>query len=268
MKLRFIYILLLSWTLVSCSDYQKLLKSTDYELKWAKANEFFEQGKDQKVIDLLEDMQAFFKGTDRAEQTLYMLGKSYYNKKDYISASHYFESYYKTYPRGLYAEESRFLTGKAAYLSSPDPRLTQGDTYKAIELLQIYLEYFPESENREEVVGMLGELQDKLVYKELLNSRLYYDLGNYMGNNNYQACIVTANYALMEYPVSKYREELAWLVLRSHHQIALQSIEEKKLERYQQTIDEYYAFINEFPTSAFRKEADAILEDMKKVIKD
>jgi outer membrane protein assembly factor BamD len=268
MKLKILFIVLTGTLLVSCSEYQKLLKSTDYELKWNKANEYYEQKKYQKVIDLLEELQAIHKGTDRAEQTLFMLANSYYNRKDYISASSYFETYYKTYPKGVFTEDCRFLSGKAAYLNSPDARLSQEETYKAIEMLSVFLDYYPDTDKKDEVVKMLTELQDKLVYKQLLCCRLYYDLGNYMAQNNYLSCIVTANNALIDYPVSKYREELSFLVLKSRYMIASQSVESLRLERYRATIDEYYNFINEFPKSKYLKDAENIFKDSKKVTKD
>lgn len=253
---------------MSCSDYQKLLKSTDYELKWTKANEYYEQKKFQKVIELLEELQAIHKGTDRAEQTLFMLGNAYYNKRDYSSAEQYFETYYKTYPKGVFTEDCRFLSGKAAYLNSPDPRLTQDETYKAISLLNVFLDYYPESDRREDVVTMLSELQDKLVYKQLLNCRLYFNLGNYMGYNNYESCIVTASNALQDYPVSKYREEISFLILKSRYILATQSVDELRMTRYRAAVDEYYSFFNEFPESKFKKEADTMLKESKKVTKE
>ncbi len=268
MKSRFLLILLLGAVMVSCSDYQNLLKSTDYELKWNKANEFYEQRKYQRVIELLEELQAIHKGTDRAEQTLFMLANSYFNRKDYITAEHYFDTYTKTYPRGTFSEECRFLSGRAAYLNSPDPRLTQDETYKAIRLLNVFLDYYPDSDRREEVTAMLEELQEKLAYKQLLNSRLYFNLGNYMGYNNYESCIVTANNALMDFPVSQFREELAFLVLKSRYVLATQSVPTLVVERYRATIDEYYAYINEFPDGKHLKEAENILKAAKKIIND
>jgi outer membrane protein assembly factor BamD len=267
MKLKFLLFVLLGLNLVSCSEYQKLLKSTDYELKWTKANEFYDQKKYSKAITLLEELQPIHKGTDRAEQTLFMLGNAYNNKKDYISASHYFETYYKTYPKGLFTEDCRFLSGKAAYLNSPESRLTQEETVKAMDQLNIFLDYYPESDKKEEVTKMMTELQDKLVYKQLLNSRLYFNLGNYMGNN-YQSCIITANNALLDYPVSKYREDLSFLILHSRYMMASQSLEALKLERFRTTIDEYYSFVNEFPQSKYLKEAGNILKESQKYIKE
>jgi outer membrane protein assembly factor BamD len=267
MKSKILWFLLLGISLVSCSEYQKLLKSTDYELKWTKANEYYEQKKYLKAIELLEELQPIHKGTDRAEQTLFMLANAYYNRKDYYSASTHFETYYKTFPKGLFTEDCRFLSGKAAYLNSPDPRLSQEETVKAMDQLNVFLDYYPESDKKEEVTKMLTDLQDKLVYKQYLNSKLYFDLGNYMGNN-YQSCIITANNALIDYPVSKYREDLAFLILKSRYMLATQSVEKLKEERYRATLDEYYSFLNEFPESKYRKEAESIFKECKKIIKE
>jgi len=258
---------LLGISLVSCSDYQKLLKSTDYELKWTKANEYYEQKEYSKAISLLDELQSIHKGTDRAEQTLFMLANAYYNTKDYISASHYFETYYKTYPKGIFTEDCRFLSGKAAYLDSPDPRLTQEETVKAMDQLNVFLDYYPESDKKEEVTSMLTELQEKLVYKQLLNCRLYYNLGNYLGNN-YESCIITANNTLLDYPVSKYREELSFLILKSRYMLAVNSLEYLKIDRYRAAMDEYYSYVNEYPKGKFLKEAEGILKECKKIIKD
>lgn len=267
MKNKFLLITLMCVSLVSCSGYQKLLKSTDFELKWTKANEYYEQKKYSRAITLLDELQPIHKGTDRAEQTLFMLANAYYQKKDYLSASHYFETYYKTYPKGVFTEDCRFLSAKAAYLDSPDPRLSQEETVKAMDQLNVFLDYYPESDKKEEVTKMLTELQDKLVYKQLLNSRLYYDLGNYRGNN-YLSCVITANNALLDFPVSKYREDLSFLVLKARYSMATQSKDNLKAERYRATVDEYFSFVNEFPEGKYKKEADNILKECQKNIKD
>lgn len=261
----FVFILL-SATLLSCSEYQKLLKSTDYEKKWEKANDYYEQKKYQRVITLLEELQSINKGTDRAGQTLYMLANSYYNEKDYISAEHYFQTYYKTYPRGRFAEDCRFYEGKACYLNSPEARLSQEETIKAMRLLTVFLDYYPHSDKAAEASKMVGEMRDKLAYKEYLSCKLYYNLGMYMGNN-YQSCIITATNTLLDYPANKYRENLKWLILQSKYKIMVNSVASMKKDRASNTVDEYYSFINEFPESKHRGDADRILEDCNKLLK-
>jgi outer membrane protein assembly factor BamD len=267
MKLKFLFVILLVVNLVSCSDYQKIIQSTDYNLKWEKAVAYYDKAQYTKAITLLEELIPIHKGTDLAEKTLYMLGNSYLNKKDYYTSSEHFETYYKTYPKGTYTEECRFLAGKAAFLNSPDPKLTQEETNKAIDMLNVFLDYYPESKYHDEATSMIVDLRDKLVYKQLLACRLYFNLGNYLGNN-YESCIVTANAALLDYPVSKYREDLAFLVLNSKYTLAAHSVDALKIDRYRAALDEYYSFSNEYPTSKFKKDAESILRDCKKVIKD
>ncbi len=98
-----------------------------------------------KSATLLEELVPIYKGTASAEESLYLLAQSYYGQKDYLTASQYFNTYYTTYPKGEYTELARYYSGYGLYLDSPDPRLDQTQTYKAIAELQLYLEYYPQS---------------------------------------------------------------------------------------------------------------------------
>ncbi|MFV0545293.1 MAG: outer membrane protein assembly factor BamD [Bacteroides sp.] len=267
MKKNIAITILLATALSSCGEYNKVLKSTDYEYKYEAAKNYFAKGKYTKSATLLNELITILKGTDKAEESLYMLGMSYYNDGDYSTAAQTFITYYNTYPRGTFAELARFHAGKALYLDTPEPRLDQTSTYQAIQQLQMFMEYCPTSSKKQEAQKMIFELQDKLVKKELYSARLYYNLGNYMGNN-FESCVVTAQNALRDYPYTEYREELSMLILKAKYNMAIYSVEEKKVERYRETIDEYYAFKNEFPESKYLKEAEKIFEDSKKVIKD
>ena len=261
--------------LTSCGEYNKVLKSTDYEYKYEAAKSYFGKGQNTKAAAILEELITILKGTDKAEESLYMLGMTYYNQGDFITASHYFSTYYNTYPRGTYTEQARFYSGKALFLDTPEPRLDQSSTYKAIQELQMFMEYFPASNRHQEAQQMIFDLQDKLVMKDYMAARLYYDLGSYTGNssysttgNNYLACIVTAQNALKDYPYTKLREDISILLLRAKYDMAKESVEEKKEERMRDAIDEYYAFKNEFPESKYTKEVENIYKDAKKYVKE
>lgn len=243
--------------LTSCGEYNKLLKSTDYEYKYEAAKSYFAKGQYNRAATLLNELIAILKGTDKAEESLYMLGMCYYNEPDYQTAAQTFIQYYQVYPRGTYTELSRFHAGKALFLDTPEPRLDQSSTYKAIDELQMFMEYYPQSAKHQEAQQMIFELQDKLVMKEYLSAKLYYNLGNYMGNN-YQSCVITAQNALKDYPYTNLREDLSILILRAKYELAVYSVEERKQERYREAVDEYYAFKNEFPESKYLKEAERI----------
>ena len=273
---KYIIIALVSGSvLTSCGEYNKVLKSTDYEYKYEAAKSYFGKGQNTKAAAILEELITILKGTDKAEESLYMLGMIYHNQVDFITASHYFSTYYNTYPRGTYTEQARFYSGKALFLDTPEPRLDQSSTYKAIQELQMFMEYFPASNRHQEAQQMIFDLQDKLVMKDYMAARLYYDLGSYTGNssysttgNNYLACIVTAQNALKDYPYTKLREDISILLLRAKYDMAKESVEEKKEERMRDAIDEYYAFKNEFPESKYIKEVENIYKDAKKYVKE
>ena len=91
------------------------------------------------------------------------------------------------------------------------------------------------------------------------NAQLYYNLGNFMGNNYGSAGVVAEN-ALKMYPYSKYREDFELLILKSKYQEARQSVPEKRKERFQEVIDEYYSYINTYPDTKNRHEADNIFK--------
>lgn len=241
--------------LSSCGEYNKILKSTDYELKYSYAKKYFNAKQYNKSATLLDELMPIFKGTAYAEESLYLLAQSYYGQKDYETASQYFETYYTTYPKGEYTELARFYSGYGLYLDSADPRLDQSMTYRAIEQLQLYMEYYPQSERASEAQNIMFELQEKLAYKELMATRLYFNLGTYMGNN-YLSSVITAQNALKNYPYSKYREELMFYMIRSKYELALVSVEERLQGRYREVVDEYYNYLNEYPDGRYLKQVE------------
>ena len=277
---KYIAIALLSGAfLTSCGEYNKVIKSTDYINKYEAAKSYFGQGQYLKATTLLEELIPILKGTSDAEESLYMLAMAYYNQGDYISASHYFSNYYNTYPKGTFTELARYHSGKALYLDTPEARLDQSSTYKAIQELQMFMEYFPQSERTSEAQVMIFALQDKLVLKEYLSAKMYFDLGTYTGNasmnadgqingNNFLACITTAQNILKDYPYTSMREDVSILLLRAKYKLGVESVEEKIEERMRETIDEYYAFKNEFPESKYMKEVEKIYKEASKYVKE
>lgn len=264
---KYLSILLAVTLLVSCSEYQNVLKSNDPELKYNKAVEYFEKNDFMRATTLFDEVSRYYRGTERSELVLNYLARSYMGQKDYFTASEYYKTYVKTYPKGKFIIEARYMIGYCYYLDSPDARLDQTTTHNAIKAFQEFLDLHPESERVPQANKLLDELTNKLAYKELLTAKLYYNLGNYLGNNYLSAVIVAQN-ALLNYPSNAYREEFSFIILQSKYQQAVQSFEDKKTERFRDTIDEYYNYTNEFPEGKYRKDADKILADSKRTVKD
>lgn len=270
-------IILSSIALLMCScasEFNAVYKYGDQEAKYEYAKEFFARGKFQQAATLLEELVTMKKGTEEAQECLYMLGMAQYNNQDYQAASETFKKYGTSYPRGIYAEPAAFYVGQSLFESSPEPRLDQSPTNGAINAYQQFMDLYPDSKLRDRAQERLYLLYDKLIQKEYLAAELYYNLGGYFGNinsndeSNYNASIITAQNALKSYPYCSLREEFMVLIMKSKFQLAENSTQEKRLERYRDAEDECYGFINEFPESKNVATAEKYIAKCKKVIKD
>ena len=262
----YLLIVLLSLFLGSCAKWTALQNTRDYEYKYEAAKSLYAEGKYGQASICFAEVLAVMKGTANAEESLYLAGMSNFRNKDYDAASQYFKKYYQVYPKGLYVEYARYYCGLSLYNMTPDPRLDQQSTFEAIKEFQEFLDYYPYTSIKESTQEMIYALQDKLVEKEYLSAKLYYDLGTYTmncayGGSNYEACVVTAQNALRDFPFAKpeRREELSIMVLRAKYLLAEQSIDIKRVLRYRDCIDEYYSFVNDFPESRYVKEAEKIM---------
>ncbi|EFA91941.1 outer membrane assembly lipoprotein YfiO [Hoylesella buccalis ATCC 35310] len=272
-KLFFISTICVALLFGSCaSEFNAVYKSTDTNYRYEYAKECFFKGKYTRAITLLNDLIVVQKGTENAQESLYMLAMAQYKSGDYESAAQAFKRYVQSYPKGKYAELASYYVGESLFMCTPEPRLDQSQTVSAIASFQEFLDLFPDAKLKNSAQNRLFELQDKLVKKELYSAQLYYDLGPYFGNctsggNNYEACIITAENALKDYPYSSLRENFAVLVMKSKFELAEQSVEEKRLERYQDAEDECYGFINEYPDSKQRPLAEKFIKKCKEVTK-
>ena len=275
MKRSVIFMACMALLLSSCAgEFNRVLKSQDFDYRYEFAKQTFAEGKYVQTVTLLQDMVTMLKGGDYAQESLYMLAMAQYMSRDYESASHTFRKYGSTYPKGTYAEKAAFYVGESLFESAPEPRLDQTPTIGAINAYQQFLDLFPESPLRPEAQRKLYELQDKLIMKEYLSAKLYYNLGGYFGNinanneSNYTSCIITAQNALKTYPFTKLREDFSLLIMKSKFQLAENSSEEKRLDRYRDAEDECYGFLNEIPESKEKSTAERYIAKCKKVTKD
>lgn len=263
MKGAFVYIGLLLFILSSCSGYEKILKSSDYNLKYRKAFEYYDKGDYTRASGLFEQIVTVFRGSAKADSVSFFQGMAAYKMEDYVTAEYYFSNFVQTYTYSPFAEEAEYLAAYCLYLDSPRASLDQESTMKGIEAFQTFMRKYPSSKYFDKCKEYTTELQEKLVEKSYLSAKLYYNMGGFM----LKSAIVALKSSLEDYPNSKYREEMMWLILDANYKIAENSIEAKKKERYQTTVDEYYSFISEFPQSKWKDEAEKIFAKSEKMIK-
>jgi outer membrane protein assembly factor BamD len=249
MRKNLFLLLISSLLLFSCSEFNKVVKSTDYEYKYKKALEYYEAKDYSHAISLFQDLVYVYRGTSKGDELYYYYAKSCYGDRDYEMAGHYFKTLVEQYPRSIRAEESQFMVGMCFYKQSPTPKLDQQVSKKAIDALQLFINSYPFSQKVEEANILIDELNEKVVYKSFLNAKLYYDM------EYYKSAVIALNNSLNDYPDTKYREELKFLLLKSKYLLGLNSVEEKKHERLSDARDEYFIFVDEFPESKYVREA-------------
>ena len=95
MKKNILITLLAALLLSSCGEYNKIAEKHRLRIQVTKRQKITSQkGQYNRAATLLNELIAILKGTDKAEESLYMLGMSYYNQKDYQTAAQTFIQYY------------------------------------------------------------------------------------------------------------------------------------------------------------------------------
>ena len=252
-------ILLLGLTSVSCSDYQKLLNSDDTPTKYKEAEVYYNNGEYRKANRLLEQILPKYRGKPQAQRVIFFFADSYFQTKSYYLAAYQYENFVKTFPKSDRVQEATFKAAKSYYYQSPRFSLDQEDTYTAIEKLQVFLNLYPDSEFAEEANQMIGELQEKLEKKDFEIAKQYYTI------RDYKAAIKANENFISTYPGTKFREEALYTKFISSYEIAVNSISNKKQERFKELLQQYYTIIRYYPESLFLEDLD---RKMLKVNKD
>jgi outer membrane protein assembly factor BamD len=245
----------------SCSKFEKIRKSPDNNYKYRKAVEYYNHQDYNRASELFEDVSSFFRGTLKADTISYYLADCNYQLGFYGAASEYYQMCYQNNQYSPFAEKAEYMAAYCYYKDSPSPSLDQESTVKAIEMLREFARKHPASSYIPQADVCIDELQEKLVEKSFRNAKMYYDM------RIYKSSIVALKSSLDEYPNTKYREDMMWMVLESNFLLAENSVESKKKERYQSTLDEYYSFASEFPESKYKEEAQKIYEKSGRMIK-
>ncbi len=242
----------------SCDGYNKVIRSDDYDLKFQTANDLYEGGKAQRSIVLYEQIYQRFPKTSQGEVAYYRIGKAYYEAKDYYMAGYYLGSYSTRFQFSPKAEEALFLSAMCSVQNSPDPSLDPNDTELAIKDLQAFINRYPNSTLVDSCNSTIDGLRFKLEIKD-------FEAVKHYSKTEYFRAAVTSALSFMEtYPLSEYREEVMYLLVKNSYLLSINSVETKKKERIAETIQRYRTFVSEFPQSEHKRELDGFSDSLEK----
>ncbi|WP_246296844.1 outer membrane protein assembly factor BamD [Winogradskyella vidalii] len=254
---RGLYILLISILLISCSDYQKTLKSEDTAAKFEMAEELFEAEKWNKSYKLLDQILQQYRGKPQAEKITYMHAMCSYHLKDYYISSFHLDKFTDVYPKSDKAEEAAFLAAKGYYFNSPVYSKEQKETVEAIEKLQLFINAYPDSEFLVEANTLIKELDFKLEKKAFEIAKQYGLI------SDYKASIKSFNNFLLEFPGTSLRSEALYYRFDSAYNLAILSVDYLKEERLSEALSYYERFQKTAPNSEHSEEAARMKEELQ-----
>jgi outer membrane protein assembly factor BamD len=243
--------------LVSCSEYSKVVKSDNYSRKFELANDLFSRKSYLKASTLFEQVYQRVPKTPEGEFSYYRLGISYFKMQDYYLGAYYLASFGDKYPYSERREETSFLNVICAVKNAPKYSLDQEDTEVALNELQLFIYKFPESKYIDTCNFMMDKLREKKELKEFETVQLYDK------TEQYKASIMVAQTFIKDFPQSIYKEEVYTILVKNSYLLAFNSIEEKKTERIDQTIERYSKFALEFPNSPYLPKLYERIKELK-----
>jgi len=246
----FYTLILLVLFIAGCSKFRKIEKSEDWRVKYEAGLNYYNKKDYYRAAILFESILPVVRGLPEGEKVEFYLAYCQYNEKTYLLASDQFKVFYETYGRSQYAEEANFMYAYSLFASSPDHNKDQSSSIEAMNAMQVFLNKYPGSQFMNKAIEVITISQEKLERKGFENAKQYLKLQMYKG------AIVAFDDFKKNFPDSKYLEEAAYLKVVAEYELAKVSIPSKQLERYSATLDYYKELVDNFPNSAFLKEAE------------
>ena len=248
--------------LSSCSKFQKVLKSSDMNLKYETAEKYFQKEDYYRALQLLEELMTVYRGTARGEQVYYYYAYSNYHIGDYIMASYHFNNFLTSYPNSKYAEEIQYMYAYCFYLDSPTSSLDQTSSLDAIDKFQLFINRYPKSARVADANKLIDELRMKLETKAFNNAKLYYK------TEKYKAAVTALQIVLVDFPATVYQEEVLFLIFKSSYYYAINSYESKQLTRLRDAKENYLKLVDTFPQSRFLNDAEKTYSNVQVKLKE
>ena len=248
--------------LSSCNDFNRMVKSTDNDMKYEVAMDYYDRGDYNHALQLFDLLQASFRNTPKGENITYRTALCYYEQGDYEIASYYFRKFSQTYSFSRDAEKADYMNAYCNYLLSPEPSLDQTNTHSAIKQLKSFTEKYPKSDSLDRANQLIANLYNKLEEKDYNICRLFYKM------ENYSAAITSFENLLKNYPNTMHREEILFDMAKTYYDYAENSVPEKQRERFEACVEQCNALTYLYPESKYLNDVQSIATKARKKLEN
>ena len=246
----------------SCDNFNQLVKSTDNEMKYEVAMDYYDRGDYNHALQLFDLLQAAYRNTPRGESITYRTAECYYKQQDYEIAAYYYNKFVGSYPFSKDAERAAYMNAYCSYILSPESGLDQTNTHAAIKHLKSFIERYPTSDSIPRVNQLIENLNEKLEEKDYNVCRLFYRM------ENYSAAITSFENMLKNHPNTKHREEILYDMATTYYDYAENSVPEKQRERYESCVEQCNTLSYLYPDSPYVAPAQTIAAKARKKLEN
>jgi outer membrane protein assembly factor BamD len=226
-------------------SFGRIYKDKDNEYRYKMAEQYYANKKYNYAVELYESLFPYINGTDRYEDMYYKYAYCFYYDNDYANAENVFKLFTEKFPASKRTEECEYMRAYCYYKQSPKVDLDQTNTYKAMSLMQAFINTHSNSEKVKEANDIMDVCREKLELKEFKNAELYYNLGYYAA-----AAIAYAN-VTDNFPDSKKADEYKCQTIRAYYKYAEMSEVWRQQERFQKVLSECTDFTERFAGSKY-----------------
>jgi outer membrane protein assembly factor BamD len=244
-------ILVCSFVLTGCGS-KEVVQSLSPEERFAKAKALFDN---EDYLDAIQEFTIItlqYQGSAVAADAQYYLAECRFKRGEYLLASYEYQTLKRNMAASPRVPEAQYKLGLCFYMLSPKSRLDQQYTKRAIDELQAYVEYYPQSEFVADATAKIAELTNRLAKKDydtaVLYTRMDYNKAALFYYDN-----VIEKYHDTEYAPLAYLGKTELLMARKKYAEA-KSVISKFLEKY--------------PNSVLRGRADKLNEQIDAELKN
>jgi outer membrane protein assembly factor BamD len=182
------------------------------------------------------------------EKAQFYLAESYFELKDYITASAEYEKMIRSMPQSAFVDDAAYKIGMCYLKLAPSYGLDQDYTIKANEQFERFLEDYPESELKPEVVNRLAETRNTLAKKEFKTGELYFKL------RYDKAALISFDAVLAIYPDTEWADD-AWFFKGESH---------RRLQEWDKARQAYETVMSQYQSGPFAGQAEQKLKILVK----
>lgn len=184
----------------SCGGLQKP-ENNNAEQVYNKGIELFNKGEYLDAKQYFDIIKLQYPASQFADDAQYYLAEINYKRDEFILAAFNYSMLRRVYPGSDYSKESLYKNALCYYSLSPSYDRDPEYTNKAIEAFMEFQYLYPEDSLNIESSKRIGELRDKLAYREFFTAELYKKM------DSPRASVVYFDAVINNFSDSKYYED-------------------------------------------------------------